>query len=89
MTRNEKEEVVLALKEQIEASGNFYITDTSNLTVAQINNIRRKCFDAGITMQVAKNKLIQKAMDQIEGGDFEPLHAALKGSSTLLFFRSG
>lgn len=84
MTRDEKSEVVLALKEQIEANGNFYITDTSSLTVAQVNNIRRKCFEAGIKMQVAKNKLIQKAMEAV-GGDFEPLNDALKGSSTLLF----
>ncbi|MBE7177572.1 MAG: 50S ribosomal protein L10 [Mucilaginibacter polytrichastri] len=88
MTRDEKAEVVLALKEQIEATGSFYITDTSSLTVAQVNNIRRKCFEAGITMQVAKNKLIQKAMDQVEG-DFEALHVALKGSSTLLFSEVG
>lgn len=84
MTRDEKSEVVLALKEQIEVSGNFYITDTSSLTVAQVNNIRRKCFEAGITMQVAKNKLIKKAMEAI-GGDIEQLNDALKGSSTLLF----
>lgn len=88
MTRDEKKEVVLALKEQIQASGNFYITDTSNLSVAKVNEIRRKCFDAGITMQVAKNKLIQKAMEAI-GGDFEPLLGALKGSSTILFSETG
>ena len=57
MRKEEKHEVVLALTETIAEYGNFYITDTANLSVAKVNDIRRKCFENGIKMQVAKNKL--------------------------------
>src|SRR5690606_29249841 len=88
MKREEKQEIVKALAEQIKSYGNFYITDTADLTVAKINGIRRKCFDKGIAIQVAKNTLIKKAL--IEAGvDSEELLAVLKGSSTLLFSETG
>jgi len=87
MNKDEKHELVLDLTEKIKAYGNFYITDTANLTVAKVNDIRRKCFESDITMQVAKNSLIKKAMEAA-GGDFSPIYDALKGSSTILFTKS-
>jgi len=87
MNKEEKHELVLALTEQIKEYGNFYITDTSDLTVAKVNNIRRKCFESDITMQVAKNTLIRKAMEASEG-DFSPIFDVLKGSSSILFSKS-
>ena len=87
MNKDEKNELVLDLTEKIKSYGNFYITDTANLTVAKVNDIRRKCFESDITMQVAKNTLIKKAMEASEG-DFSPIFDVLKGSSTILFTKS-
>ncbi|MVN21027.1 50S ribosomal protein L10 [Mucilaginibacter arboris] len=87
MKKEEKYEVVNALAEQIKEYGNFYVTDTSNLTVAKINVIRRKCFESDIKIQVAKNSLIKKAVEAI-GGDFTPMYDALKGSSSVMFSKS-
>jgi large subunit ribosomal protein L10 len=87
MNKEEKHEVVLALTEQMKEYGNFYITDTANLTVAKVNHIRRQCFESNITMQVAKNSLIKKAMETI-GGDLTPMYDVLKGSSSILFSKS-
>src|SRR3954471_5153173 len=87
MNKEEKHDLVLALTEQIKDYGNFYITDTSDLTVAKINDIRRKCFDSDIKMQVAKNSLIKKAMEAM-GGDVAPMYDVLKGSSSILFSKS-
>jgi len=87
MNKEEKYDLVLALTEQMKEYGNFYITDTSNLTVAKINNIRRQCFESDITMQVAKNSLIKKAMEAAEG-DYSPIYDVLKGSSSILFSKS-
>jgi len=87
MNKEEKHEVVLALTEQMKEYGNFYITDTSNLTVAKINDIRRKCFESDIKMQVTKNKLIIKAMEAIDG-DFTQIYDVLKGSSSIMFSKS-
>jgi len=87
MTKEEKYDLVLALTEQMKEYGNFYITDTSNLTVAKVNAIRRKCFESDIKMQVTKNSLIKKAMEAA-GGDFAPIYDVLKGSSSILFSKS-
>ena len=87
MRKEEKHEVVLALTETIAEYGNFYITDTANLSVAKVNDIRRKCFENGIKMQVAKNKLIRKAMEA-SVGDFSEMFDVLKGSSSILFSKS-
>jgi large subunit ribosomal protein L10 len=87
MNKEEKYDLVVALTEQMKEYGNFYITDTSDLTVAKVNNIRRQCFEADITMQVAKNSLIKKAMEAA-GGDFSPIYDVLKGSSSILFSKS-
>ena len=84
MRKEEKQEIVQALSEQIKEYGNFYITDTSQLTVAKVNVIRRKFFENGISLQVAKNTLIRKAMEAA-GVDSSEFDAALKGSSTILF----
>ena len=87
MRKEEKHDVVLALKETIEEYGNFYITDTANLSVAKVNDIRRKCFESDIKMQVAKNTLIRKAMEAA-GGDYSEMFDVLKGSSSIMFSKS-
>jgi large subunit ribosomal protein L10 len=88
MRKEEKQEIVQALAEQIKSYGNFYITDTADLSVEKINGIRRKCFEQGIVMQVAKNTLIEKAL--IEAGiESEELVSVLKGASTILFSETG
>jgi len=87
MNKEEKHDLVLSLTEQMKEYGNFYITDTSNLTVAKINNIRRKCFESDITIRVAKNSLIKKAMEAA-GGDYTEIYDVLKGSSSILFSKS-
>jgi len=88
MNKEEKHELVASLAEQMKEYGNFYITDTANLTVAKVNHIRRQCFESNITMLVAKNSLIKKAMETV-GGDFTPMYDVLKGSSSILFSKSG
>ena len=84
MNREEKHELVLALQEKMQEYGNFYIADTSSLSVAKVNDIRRKCFETGIEMQVAKNSLIRKAIEGLNG-DATEIYTALKGQSALMF----
>jgi len=88
MTKEEKEAEILELKEKFVQNPNFYITDTTSLTVAKVNAIRRKCFEQGITLRVAKNTLIRKALEST-GNDYTSLFDVLKGSSTLMFAEKG
>ncbi len=90
MTREEKASIIDELKDKFSNSQYFYITDSSSLNVAQINNLRRVCYEKGIEVKVVKNTLARIAMEQAaEEKGFAPLYEALKGQSTVLFAESG
>ena len=88
MRKEEQQAIVQAWAEQIKSYGNFFITDTADLSVEKVNNIRRKGFEQGVAIQVVKNSLIEKAL--LEAGiDSEELRGVLKGASTLMFSETG
>jgi large subunit ribosomal protein L10 len=90
MKKENKFELVSELKEKFSNATNFYITDSSSLTVARINELRRICFEKGVEIKVVKNTLAQKAMEQLaEEKNFEGLYEALKGPTTLMFSEVG
>lgn len=85
MTREDKIAAVAELKEELGNSPFFYLADSSTLSVAKINQFRRMCFEKGVTMKVAKNTLIQKALEtESEDKGFNALFEALKGPTTIL-----
>ncbi len=86
MTRKDKSAVIESLKAKFEELPFFYIADSSTLTVEEVNNLRRLCFEKGVEMRVAKNTLIRKALEQVgEGNEYEGLYDTLKGPTTLFF----
>lgn len=86
MNKEQKTQAIQDLKEKFESSQFFYITDSSVLTVEQVNQFRRMCFEKGIEMQVVKNTLAKKALQSLgEERGFEPLMPALEGPSAILF----
>jgi len=84
MTREEKAQVIAGLTEKFQQNSHFYITDTSGLTVAEINKFREMCFTKGIEYKVVKNTLIKKALDNLET-DYSSLDDVLKGFSGVMF----
>lgn len=86
MTKTEKAATIEALKDKFSSSDFFYITDSSTLSVEQVNNFRRLCFEKGVEMKVVKNTLAQKALESFpaEKG-YEALYEALKGPTAILF----
>ena len=87
MTRKEKTEIVAGLVEQLASTDYFYIVDAQGLNVEEINDFRRRCFQAGVEYQVVKNTLISKALEKLENEvDYTPFSGAvLKGFSGILF----
>lgn len=86
MRKEGKSVLIEELKDKFDQNPNFYIADSSALTVAQINNFRRICFEKGIEVLVVKNTLAQKALESFdESKNFAELYGALKGPTTLLF----
>jgi len=86
MTRSEKEAVVEELKEKFDNSTSFYVTDSSTLTVAEVNNLRGQCFEKGVEMRVVKNTLVKKALEALpEDKNYAELFDTLKGPTALMF----
>ena len=85
MTREDKSAAIAELKEELGGTPFFYLADSSTLPVAKINKFRRMCFEKGITVKVAKNKLIQKALEsEPESKGYAALFDALRGPTTIL-----
>lgn len=89
MRKEDKTQIISELSEKFAKYNNIYITDVASLTVEKSNNLRRLCFTKGIEIQVAKNTLIRKAMEQTVDKDFEPLYDTLVGSTALIFSEVG
>jgi large subunit ribosomal protein L10 len=85
MTRVEKQATIESLQEQFKSASNFYITDSSTLTVEEINQFRGMCFEKDIKYRVAKNTLIQKALEAIEDQDYSDVLPLLKGPTAIMF----
>lgn len=85
MTKEEKAQIIEELKEKFSKNSNFYITDASGLSVAQVNAFRRMCHNKGVDYRVYKNTLIKKALEDNEKSDYTDLYEKLKGFSGIIF----
>lgn len=84
MTKEEKNKIIDSLVETLSGYNGFYITDISTLTVEKTNSLRKLCFSKGVKLNVAKNTLIQKALERMNAVEYEPVFGSLKGSSALM-----
>ncbi len=89
MTKEEKAKYVDELAEQLANNNVIYLTDTAELTVEAVNGLRRKAFNAKVSMRVVKNTLLEKAMDKVEDKDFGDLRSTLKGATSIMFAEVG
>ena len=85
MTKEQKNEVIEALKEKFSQYNNFYVTNTESLTVDQVGKLRRICFNKKVEMKVAKNTLIKKALESINESRFSNVFDSLHGVTALMF----
>ena len=89
MTKEDKAKYIDDLTAELTQAGVFYLADTSELTVEVINNLRRKCFQSGVTLKVVKNTLLEKAMQRVEGIDYGQLSEVLAGPTSIMFAEVG
>ncbi len=86
--REEKFQIMESLTEKLKNSDFIYLTDTSDLNVETVNNLRRLCFRRKVSMEVVKNTLLKKAMEKSEK-DLEPLYEALVGATSVMLSDTG
>ncbi len=89
MTREEKAKYIDDLTADLSANNVIYLTDTADLTVEVVNGLRRKAFNANVSMRVVKNTLLLKAMDRVESKDFAELKNVLSGPTSIMFSEVG
>jgi large subunit ribosomal protein L10 len=85
MTKEQKNEVIEALKEKFSQYSNFYVTNTESLSVDQVGKLRRICFNKQVEMKVAKNTLIKKALESLDNQRYSGVYESLNGVTALLF----
>jgi large subunit ribosomal protein L10 len=85
MTKEQKNEVIDVLKDKFSQYNNFYVTNTESLSVEQVGKLRRICFSKKVEMKVAKNTLIKKALESLNGERFSDVYDSLHGVTALLF----
>ena len=59
MRKEEKLEIINAISAQLEETPNFYIVDIAGLNAGKTHELRKACFEAGVTLVVSK-KIIQQ-----------------------------
>lgn len=89
MNREEKAQYIDDLTAELKEAGIFYLADTSQLSVAKINDLRARCFKANVSLKVIKNTLLAKAIDRIEDRDLSELKKALKGPTAIMYAEVG
>lgn len=84
MTRDEKNQVIDSLVDKFGEYSCIYVTDSSDLTALDNNQLRRVLHGNGVHMQVVKNTLIKKAVERSDS-EWGELTDTLKGTTALLF----
>ena len=88
MDKAQKNQEIAELKNKFSETNFFYICDSSSLTVEKINAFRRLCFSKGVEYRVAKNTLIQKALEQV-GDHYTSVFPLLNGVTGVMFSSEG
>jgi large subunit ribosomal protein L10 len=88
MTREEKSRVIEDLTAQLTESNVVYLADISGLDAETTSNLRRACYKAGITLEVVKNTLLEKAMEASDN-DYGDLPGILAGNTSIMIAENG
>ncbi len=88
MRKDEKNQLIDNLAEQLSNNNNFYITDISDLNAEDTSNLRRLCFKRNVQLSVVKNTLLKRAMEKTDK-DYSDLYEVIKGPVSIMFADAG
>lgn len=69
MKREEKEQIIAGVAQEVGKAKGLFFTNFSGLTVEEATELRREFRKSGIGYRVVKNTLIQKALESVTGYD--------------------
>ena len=82
MTREEKSIAIESLTAKLAGSNIVYLADISGLNADATSNLRRTCYKAGIKLEVVKNTLLAKAMEN-SSNEYGDLPTTLSGNTAI------
>lgn len=87
MKKEQKQEIIVSLKEKFQKYPNFYITETQSITVEGFSKIRRASFAKGIQVEMVKNSLLERSLKELDttGDKYTEVLKNLKGVSVVFF----
>lgn len=88
MTRQEKEEIVKMLSQKLNDNSIFYLADISELDAESTTKLRRLAHKREISLNVVKNTLLRKALENAEG-NYDEFYEILKGNTSIMFAEIG
>lgn len=88
MRKDEKDQLIEAITEQLNNNSTIYLTDISELNAEDTSNLRRLCFKRDIKLMVVKNTLLKRAMEK-SNKNLAELYSVLNGPTSLMFSEAG
>lgn len=88
MTRQEKNNTIDELTNQLNGSSVVYLTDVKGLDAENTTKLRRECYENNISLRVVKNTLLKRAMDNADV-DYNEFYDTLKGNTSLMIAEVG
>ncbi len=89
MTREEKSQIVEGLSERLANAGVIYLANTAGMNADSTSKFRRLCSSKEVQLQVVKNTLLKRAMENVDGRDYSGLFEVLKGNTSLMTAEMG
>ena len=84
MKKEDKAVIIKELSEAVQKYPHLYLINAGTMNSVSTSELRRACFEAGVTMRVVKNNLLHKAFENAEF-DYSPFYDSLKGYTAVLF----
>jgi large subunit ribosomal protein L10 len=84
MKKADKYQIIDSLKEQINTSNHFYLTDIESLNASDTSDLRRLCNKQKVKLVMVKNTLLRKAIEA-SNKDAQELFGVLKGNTSVMF----
>lgn len=84
MKKADKYQIIDSLKEQINTSNHFYLTDIESLNATDTSDLRRLCNKQKVKLVMVKNTLLRKAIEASDK-DATQLFGVLKGNTSVMF----
>ena len=83
MRKEQKDQLIDALCDEIKAYPHLYIADIGGLNSVQTSKLRRAAFRKEVKLEVVKNTLLIKAMEK-SGFDYSELFPVIKGETSIM-----